>query len=127
MLSRNTLRSFRATFVHDVGPPGGGYGAVTIDNLTATITDNDDAGYTIALLSPDSSGKLITTESGGQGKFSLVLNSQPTGTVTISGAITGNGGLTKAGGGILSLTGTNSYRGSTTVSSFWFASAAVEL
>ncbi len=63
---------------------GGGYGAVTIANLVATITDNDVAGYTIAPLSPVSSGKLITTESGGQGKFSLVLNSQPTDTVTIS-------------------------------------------
>jgi hypothetical protein len=63
---------------------GGGYGAVTIENLTATITDNDAAGYTIAPLSPVSSGKLITTESGGQGKFSLVLKSRPTGTVTIS-------------------------------------------
>lgn len=37
------------------------------------------------------------------------------GTATFSGAITGNGGLTKVGGGILSLTGPNSYRGATTV------------
>ena len=64
---------------------GGGYGAVTIANLTASITDNDTAGYTLTTITSTTGtpARLITTESGGQGKFTLVLTSQPTGTVTI--------------------------------------------
>lgn len=45
----------------------------------------------------------------------LTFGGTGSGTAIFSGAITGNGGLTKGGGGILSLTGPNSYRGATTV------------
>lgn len=47
----------------------------------------------------------------------LAFGGSGEGTVTISGAISGNGGLTKGGSGILVLAGSNSYRGGTTVSS----------
>jgi alpha-tubulin suppressor-like RCC1 family protein len=63
---------------------GGGYGAVTIANLTATITDNDTAGYTLTPITTVTGGRLVTTESGGQGKFTIALSSKPTGTVTIN-------------------------------------------
>ena len=65
---------------------GGGYGSVTIDNLSASITDNDVAGFTLTATTATSGTplRLITTESGGQGKFDLVLNSQPTDAVTIT-------------------------------------------
>lgn len=45
----------------------------------------------------------------------LTFGGTGSGTAIFSGAITGNGGLTMAGSGILSLTGSNSYRGGTTV------------
>ena len=74
---------------------GGGYGAVTIANLTASITDNDTAGYTLITTTATTGApdRLITTESGGQGKFTIVLTSQPTGTVTIpvSSSLTSEG------------------------------------
>jgi alpha-tubulin suppressor-like RCC1 family protein len=74
---------------------GGGYGAVTITNLTASITDNDTAYYLLAkkTSTTGTSDRLITTESGGQGKFTIVLTSQPTGTVTIpvSSSLTSEG------------------------------------
>ena len=47
----------------------------------------------------------------------LTFGGSGSGTVTISGAVGGAGGLTMAGSGILSLTGANTYRGNTTVTS----------
>ena len=109
---------------------------------TYTATQDQSAGFTLNLLrfggsavTLDGNGLLFVTkgaalpsvEQNGATEAAvnmpvslqsdLTFGGTGAGTVTISGAITGNGGLTKAGGGILSLTGTNSYRGSTTVSS----------
>ena len=107
-----------------------------------TATQDQSAGFTLNLLrfggsavTLDGNGLLFVTKGAAlpsveQNGAAEVLISMPVslqsdlsfggtgaGAVTFSGAITGNGGLTKAGSGILSLTGTNSYRGSTTVSS----------
>ncbi|MEK7416028.1 MAG: cadherin-like domain-containing protein [Planctomycetota bacterium] len=58
---------------------GGGYAAVVITSVTATITDNDTPGVTVT----PTSG-LNVTESGGQAFFGVRLNSQPTATVTVA-------------------------------------------
>ncbi len=76
---------------------------VTNGAALPTIQQNADAEVTVA--TPISLPADLTF--GGSGS----------GTVTISGALSGNGGLTMAGSGILSLTGANTYRGNTTVAS----------
>ncbi len=50
----------------------------TQDTATLTITDDDTRGVTV-----DPTTGLVTTESGGQATFTLVLDSQPTGDVSI--------------------------------------------
>jgi autotransporter-associated beta strand protein len=109
---------------------------------TYTATQDQSAGFTLNLLrfggsavTLDGNGLLFVTKGAAlpsveQNGAAEVLVGMPVslqsdlsfggtgaGTVTFSGAITGNGGLSKGGSGILSLTGTNSYRGSTTVNS----------
>jgi hypothetical protein len=54
------------------------YGTRDASDVSVTNTDNDTAGITVS----PSTG-LTTTEGGGQATFTVVLNSQPTGTVTI--------------------------------------------
>lgn len=57
---------------------GGGYGSVTVPNVTVAITDNDTA----AVLVTPTSG-LQTDEQGSTATFTVVLGSQPTSNVTI--------------------------------------------
>ncbi len=56
---------------------GGGYGGATAASVTASITDNDSAGYIRSLTS------LSVAEAGGTGSFTVRLTSQPTADVTI--------------------------------------------
>ncbi|MFL5327544.1 MAG: DUF4347 domain-containing protein [Gemmataceae bacterium] len=56
----------------------GKYQGVDPSDVTATNIDNDTAGVNV---SPTSG--LVTTEAGGTDQFTVVLNSQPTGNVTI--------------------------------------------
>lgn len=56
---------------------GGGYSGLAIASVTATITDNDTAGATV------SAAAVTTTEAGGSGTFTVVLNTQPTANVTV--------------------------------------------
>lgn len=51
------------------------------DTATGTITDDDTAGITIT---PTSTPALVTTEAGGTATFTVQLDSQPTGEVTIA-------------------------------------------
>ena len=53
------------------------YGAVTADPVSVSLTDDDVAGVTV------SESELTLAENGGQGTYTLVLDSQPTGAVTI--------------------------------------------
>ncbi len=55
-----------------------GYDAITLSDLTATITDNDTAGVTL------SKTALSVMETGIQDTYTLVLTSAPTSTVTVS-------------------------------------------
>lgn len=60
---------------------GGGYDGVTIAGVLASIADNDNAGVTIV----ESGGSTAVTEGGGAtDAYSIVLTSQPSGTVTIA-------------------------------------------
>ena len=52
------------------------YNGIAIAELTAHITDNDTAGFTVSLISEN------TSEAGGTATFTVVLNSEPTGPVT---------------------------------------------
>ncbi|MBA3538625.1 MAG: calcium-binding protein, partial [Deltaproteobacteria bacterium] len=55
-----------------------GYSGVNAVDVAVTNTDNDTAGITVAPIAG-----LTTTEAGGQATFTVVLNSQPSSTVTI--------------------------------------------
>ncbi len=63
---------------------GGGYGSVTIGSLSFTITDDDTAGATVSVSE-------LTVAEGGSDTYTVKLNTQPTGnvTVTVSGAAKG--------------------------------------
>ncbi len=67
----------RATISHAVA--GGGYDAVAVADVIATVTDDEDAGITVAPVAG-----LTTTEAGGRATFTVVLDSRPTGDVTLA-------------------------------------------
>ncbi len=70
----------RATISHTI--KGGGYQAVSVDNVTVEVTDNDTARVTV-----DAGDPVVVTEAAGSGRtktYSLVLHSEPTGNVTIT-------------------------------------------
>lgn len=77
----------------DAVSPDGNYDGLASDDVSVTNTDNDSAGVTV---SPTSG--LVTTEAGGTAQFTVVLNSQPTGDVTIpvSSSNTGEGTVSAA-------------------------------
>ena len=56
---------------------GGGYDAVSIDAVTVTITEDDEAGVTL-------SASALTLEEGNSGHYTVVLDSQPTEEVTVT-------------------------------------------
>src|SRR6185369_2097117 len=56
-----------------------GYNNRPSSDVSVTNTDNDSAGITVTLTNPP----LVTTEIAGKATFTVVLNSQPTGDVTI--------------------------------------------
>ncbi len=60
---------------------GGGYGGVSVADVSVTLTDDDTAGVTV------SKNAVTVTEAGGAGRstiYTLVLNTQPSGEVTIT-------------------------------------------
>ena len=67
------------TIAHAAASGDGDYNRISIDDVTANITDNDMAsGITV---SPTAG--LVTTETGGADTFTIVLDAQPTDNVTI--------------------------------------------
>src|SRR5262249_38233002 len=75
-------------------------------------------GGTLQFLAGFSSGRLVELNAGG-GSFDTDGNN-----VTLSGTIGGPGGLTKLGGGTLTLTGASSYLGATNVNAGTLAAGA---
>ena len=65
-----------ATLTHN--PSGGGYGSVSNASLTVTVTDPDTAGVTVFPEMP------LTITEGSTGSYSVKLDTQPLGTVTVS-------------------------------------------
>ncbi len=65
-----------STITHSVTSTDPGYDGIAVADVVANITDNDSAGFTVSVISGD------TTEAGGTATFTVVLNSQPTGVVT---------------------------------------------
>ena len=65
-----------ATLTHN--PSGGGYGSVSNASLTVTVTDPDTAGVTVFPETP------LTITEGSTGSYSVKLDTQPLGNVTVS-------------------------------------------
>lgn len=66
-----------STITHSVTSADGDYEGVVVADVVASITDNDSAGISVSTISAS------TTESGVTSTFTVVLDSQPTGTVEI--------------------------------------------
>lgn len=66
------------TIVHSFS--GGGYGTVTVSDVTVTLTDNETAGIAIT----EGGGNTGVTEGGATDSYTIKLTSIPSGTVTIS-------------------------------------------
>jgi len=110
------------------GAPGAGGVGIVVNGSGSTLTINSDVtgglsgdGVTRAnALSIQGSGTTLTLGTAGSlvGGISLgggtLTMQQPT-DATINGVISGTGGLTKEGGGVLTLIGTNTYAGGTTI------------
>ena len=62
------------------GASGGGYDAVSISNVVANVTDNDTASVTVT----ESGGSTDITEGGATETYDVVLDLEPSGTVTIT-------------------------------------------
>lgn len=103
----------------------GSINSLKIDTTSNAVTiDNSSSGYTLTL----SGGGLLVTGSNsatitrgtlkGKSTAELVIHQYSTGALTIESVVANNSGdtsLTKAGPGVLSLTATNTYSGSTNI------------
>ena len=89
--------------------------------LTVSGTLSDSTVVTVAsgaIYDVDASDTVASIEGAGNIEIasSQVLTAGDTNNKTVSGVISGSGGLTKAGSGTLTLSGTNTYSGNTTIS-----------
>jgi fibronectin-binding autotransporter adhesin len=101
-------------------------GGTTIDDGTLQISSDANLGDAAGGLTMLNGGTLHTTADITSAR-DIVVFSSPTGsprfstdagtTLTLTGGITGSGGVNKLGGGTLILSGTNSYAGNTNVNS----------
>ena len=75
----DAVNGAEATLTHAVS--GGGYDEVTVGSVTVTITENDTVGVTI-------SETALSIDEGGSAAYTVVLNTEPTASVTV--VITGH-------------------------------------
>ena len=67
------------TISHTVSASGTDYAGVTVAGVSVTLTDDDTKGITVLTSTP-----LTIAEDAGEATYTLVLNSQPTGDVTVN-------------------------------------------
>ena len=67
-----------STITHSAS--GGGYDSVSISNVVANITDNDTPSVTVT----ETGGSTDVTEGGGADTYDVVLDLEPSGTVTVT-------------------------------------------
>ncbi|MBI2638280.1 hypothetical protein HYW83_01680 [Candidatus Peregrinibacteria bacterium] len=72
------------TLTHTVTSTDSNYNGIAVNNLSVSITDNDTAGVTVT----QTDGGTTATEGGATDTYTIVLTSQPTADVTISGTTT---------------------------------------
>ena len=90
--------------------------SVTLGSLIFGDTDTSTAGSWI-IADPSTINSLTLDNTGGVGDPTITVNGMGTGAgAIISANIGGFGGLNKAGNGVLTLSGTNTYSGTTTLS-----------
>ena len=75
------------TVTHAVDSADPDYDELSVDNLIVTVTDDDTHGVTIL------GGPLTVTE-GGTGTYTVVLDTEPTGDVTVTPSIVDTGAVT---------------------------------
>ena len=66
----------QATVTHAAA--GGGYASVAVASVTVTVTDDDSAGVTV------SGTALTVAEAGGRATYTIKLDAEPTGSVTVT-------------------------------------------
>ena len=74
----------RAIFAHDAS--GGGYGSVAAASVVATEIDGDTRGVTVA-------PTVLSVPEGGSRNYTVVLNTRPSGNVTVAVGSSGDGDL----------------------------------
>ncbi|QDU31658.1 Hemolysin, chromosomal [Anatilimnocola aggregata] len=109
-LTAETIGQTQPVTVAGLTTLNAGTGTVTLTNATNNFSSISIPAAGTVSLRDDSTGFVLT---GASTTTSLMLNSDDT--VTQTGPITGAGGLTKLGAGLLSLTQANDYQGSTTI------------
>ena len=103
-----------ATVSHAVS--GGGYGSVTVPDVTVTVEDDDEQGVR-------TSATALTVPEGDNRTYTVVLESQPAGPVTVTPSVAGSADVTVSGA--LTFTAQNWNRAQTvTVSAAQDADAA---
>ena len=69
---------------------GSSSGGLAVTGTAVTITDDDTRGVTV-------SEATLTVTEGGTGRYTVVLDSEPTGAVTVAPSVTGSGDVTVSG------------------------------
>ncbi len=89
----------RATISHAVA--GGGYGAVPAADVAVTVVDDDSAGVTISVPGVDamevSAVRVTAAGDGNTATYTIVLDTEPTGDVTVTPSSSDTGAATVSG------------------------------
>ena len=89
--------------------------ALSMSTLDLATADNGTVGFTVSGASTYNLGGLKGTRGLALGANSLAIGANNESTI-YTGVLSGQGGLSKAGSGVLTLTGANTYSGGTTIS-----------
>ena len=76
-----------ATLIHTAS--GGGFDSATIDSVAVTVTDDDAIGVTVTPTT-------LTIDEGSSAEYAVVLDAEPSDTVTVTPSVTGSSDVTVA-------------------------------